>query len=263
MRVLVTNDDGIYAAGLAALCRAARVFGEVWVVAPMAQQSGVGHGITLTRPLRALRVERDGDFVGYGVTGTPADCVKLAISGSLAPRPHLILSGVNDGSNTGIHVLYSGTVGAAVEGAMLGVPSVAVSVDFSDDPDLDTAAEVGCAVVRPMVDRLAEGLDVPKVLNVNVPALPRDRIRGVRLNPQCVQAFTEAMERRSDPRGADYYWLTAGDVPDDVGAGTDCRAVRDGYVSVTPLQFDMTDHDWLGRMSSADLGQVGESDPQG
>ena len=139
MKVLVTNDDGIHAPGLAALASAAERFGDVYILAPVSEQSGVGHGVTLSHPLRTSTAERNGGFSGHAVSGTPADCVKLAVTGSVVPCPDVILSGVNAGRNTGIHLLYSGTVAAAIEGAILGVPSVASSVDFSDAPDFQEA----------------------------------------------------------------------------------------------------------------------------
>ena len=256
MNILITNDDGIRAPGLAALCSAARAFGEVHVVAPHVEQSGAGHAITLVRPLRASRVACGDGLVGWSVTGTPADCVKLAVLAQLIPRPDVVLSGVNFGHNVGLHVFYSGTVAAALEGAMLGIPGVAISVDFSDAPDYPSAAEMGCAAVRPTLEAIERGEDAPGVLNVNVPALPRHQIRGVRAAPQSCHPLAEAMERRQDPRGNGYYWLGAGGMCDDVGPGTDAALVRRGYVTVTPLQFDATDRRWLGRLTPDRLGEV-------
>jgi len=262
MNVLVTNDDGIHAPGLAALREAARSFGDVSVVAPLHEQSGVGHGITLTHPLRISPVHHNGDFLGNAVTGTPADCVKLALSSSEVPRPDVIFSGVNFGHNLGIHVLYSGTVAAAVEGSMYGIPAVALSVSFSEDPDFATAAAVGCDAIRPLVERMTRG-DGPRVLNVNVPALPRDRIRGVRAASQSCRAYTGEMERRTDPRGGEYYWLSGGRMPEGVEEGSDLDIQSQGYVTVTPLHFDVTDREWLGRIEPTDFGDIGPDRAEG
>jgi 5'-nucleotidase len=256
MRILVTNDDGIHAPGLAALVCAARAFGEVVVVAPSIERSGVGHGITLTHPLRATPARVADGISGYAVSGTPADCIKLAISGDLVARPDVVFSGVNLGHNIGIHVFYSGTVAAALEGAMLGVPAVAFSVDFSERPDFRAAAEVGCEAVRPLVERMARGGECPAALNVNVPATPRERLRGVRVAAQCRQPFREVMERRKDPRGREYYWLSGGGSPEEPEAGSDLAAFRQDYVTVTPLFFDVTDRDWLDRLRPEDLGDI-------
>jgi len=253
MNVLVTNDDGIDAPGLAALAEAARAFGQVWVVAPRHEQSGVGHGVTLSRPLRLSRVEREGRLFGHAVSGTPADCVKVAVTASLVPRPGLVLSGVNFGRNAGIHLFYSGTVAAAIEAAMLGVPSAAVSVDFADSPDFTTAAQVACEVIGPMVRRWADGGEAPQALNVNVPALPRGSIRGVRLAAQCSRAFVEVMERRGSEDGSEACWLSDVGWPVGMEEDSDVALVREGYVTVTPLRFDMTDWEWMRRISPADL----------
>jgi len=259
MNILVTNDDGIHAPGLDALARAARRFGNVSVVAPVHEQSGVGHGVTLLQPLRAVPVHRNGGLFGHAVSGTPADCVKLVLTSSICPRPDLIFSGVNFGRNTGIHILYSGTVAAAIEGAILGVPSVAISVDFSAHPRFDEAAAIACEVIKPYVRRVREAQEVPQALNVNVPALPRGRIRGARVTAQCGMAYAENMERRLDPRGRHYYWLTGGDDTVEVEAESDLATLRQRFVTVTPLHFDMTDRRWLERLTPGDLGPIAES----
>ena len=263
MNILLTNDDGIHADGLAALRSAAAAFGDVHVMAPSTERSGVGHGITLTGPLRVSEVNRNGGFFGYAVTGTPADCVKFALGSSVVPRPDLILSGVNFGGNLGIHVLYSGTVAAAIEGAILGVPSIAISVAFGEHIDFGTAAQVGCDVIRPYVAHLASGGEGPPALNVNVPPVPRDQIRGVRMTRQCLQPFSETIEKFRDPWGRDYYWIGGGEMEEPVEEDSDLAAIRERWVTVTPLHFDMTDHEWLAKMTPGDLGDIRAGDAEG
>jgi len=237
--ILVTNDDGIHAPGLAALVDAARTIGEVFVIAPMVEQSGVAHSITLSRPLRVTEVERNDGLFGYGVDGAPADCVKLAVRRLLGRKPDLLLSGVNLGANLGINVFYSGTVAAAREGAILGIASVAVSVQASEQPEFTTAARIAARVARGTLGLAGEGR--PSVLlNVNVPAVPHPRIQGIRATHQSLGGFREGYDARRDRLGRRCYWLTSGAQPEHVDPGSDVEAVEDGFVSVTPLRHDLT-----------------------
>ncbi|NOZ21090.1 MAG: 5'/3'-nucleotidase SurE [Planctomycetes bacterium] len=251
MRILLTNDDGIHAPGLLALKNELSRTAEVDVVAPMAEQSAVGHSITLHRPLRVIEIERDGELVGYGVNGAPADCVKLALAELLDERPDVVVSGINLGANVGVNVLYSGTVAAAIEGAMFGIPSLAVSIEIEDRPQFDPAARIVGKLIRKMP--LAE-LGDHVILNVNVPAIPPSRIKGVKVTRQSVRAPEEAFDRRTDPRGRYYYWITADFDGLAEEEGTDVNALRDGYVSITPLHFDMTRHTLLQKLGNWDLG---------
>jgi 5'-nucleotidase len=218
MRILVTNDDGIMAPGILALRRALAALGEVTVVAPMTPQSAVGHSITLTDPIRVHRVDLGGGAAGYGVEGRPADCVKLAVLELMPQRPDLVASGVNLGANVGINVLYSGTVAAAVEGANYGIPSVAASIEAA----------------------------ASTLLNINVPDLSKGPPRGVRVVPQSRKGWREAWQRRSDPRGRSYYWLIGEEEAEEAGRESDVASLADRFVTVTPLQFDLTDHGRLG-----------------
>jgi len=238
MRILVTNDDGIMAPGLLALRRALADLGRVDVVAPTTPQSAVGHSITLTDPIRAHRVDLGDGIVGQGVEGSPADCVKLAVLELLDEPPDLVASGVNLGANVGINILYSGTVAAAVEGAFFGVPSVAVSIEDSDSPEFDGAA----GIARRLVDQwLARDGGRATLLNVNVPDLARGGPKGVRVAGQSLKGWREGWQRRTDPRGRTYYWMV-GDPAHEQGADSDAAALAGGYVTVTPLRFDLTDH---------------------
>ena len=204
MHILLTNDDGIYAPGIAALQKALRRLGTVSVVAPMMEQSAVGHSITLVHPLRVIAAERRGKFFGYGVSGAPADCVKLAVQELLKRSVDLVVSGINLGSNAGVNALYSGTVAAAVEGVMLGIPGIAVSMDFCERPEFGPAARIAQRLIEAVVRR---GLRPDMLLNVNIPALPLKRIKGIKVTPQSRRMPAEGFERRTDPMGRHYYWI--------------------------------------------------------
>jgi 5'-nucleotidase len=246
--VLLTNDDGIFAPGMEALRRAAADLGAVHVVAPAEQQSGASHSINLYRPVQVRAVRRDGEFIGHMVRGTPVDCVKLAVAELLDDRPDVLISGINDKANFGISVLYSGTVAAAVEGALLGIHSVAVSVAEDGDPDLDYAARLACDLAR---EAVAHPRPRPVLLNVNVPALPRDRIRGVKWIRHNVAPYTERFRTLGRRDDWDHYQIYGVTGPREQTPGDDVAALLDGYVTVTPLRVDFTDHDTLATRSGA------------
>jgi 5'-nucleotidase len=251
MRILVTNDDGIMAPGILALRRALTALGEVTVVAPITPQSAVSHGITLTEPIRVHRVALGDGVTGFGVEGRPADCVKLAVLELMPERPDLVVSGVNLGANVGINVLYSGTVAAAVEGAFYGVPAVAVSIEDSDAADYDGAARIA----RRLIDQLIQkDLGRPVLLNVNVPDLSRGTPKGVKVAVQSTKGWHEAWEQRRDPRGRTYYWLIGDKEVEDEGVDSDVAALAGGYVTVTPLRFDLTDRARMDDVRGLDLG---------
>jgi len=252
LRILLTNDDGINAQGLAALHNVLADIGDVTIVAPDMERSGVAHSITLAQPLRIRRVYHGDQFYGHAVNGSPVDCVKLACSEILDSPPDLVLAGINLGPNVAINVLYSGTVAAAIEGAMLGLPSVAFSLDETERPDFAEAA----AVCRDVLDRiLAHGIQPPTLLNVNVPSLPRAEIKGIRVTHQSRTAYDEHYDKRHDPWQRCYYWIT-GELRRDYEQepDSDLRALRDGYVSVTPLHHDLTHYETIDalRRSLAD-----------
>ncbi len=244
--ILLTNDDGIHAEGLRYLRMAALKIGRVSIVAPESEQSAVGHSITLYDPIKAREVVKDGAFYGYGISGTPADSVKLALHSLLPVRPDLVISGINNGANLGINVLYSGTVSAATEAAILGVPAMAVSFAQKKDPPFQWTL--------PHVERLARwvlqhGLPRGVALSVNIPALPPEEIKGFILTRQGLSRFRESFEQREDPRGNRYYWL-AGEAPaEETDQGIDAVAVRQGYVSVTPLYYDLTAHAYAAQLA--------------
>jgi 5'-nucleotidase len=243
MRILLCNDDGIYAPGISALHRAVREFGDLHVIAPDAERSAAGHAITLADPIKSTPVEKEGGFFGYGIGGTPADCIKLAVCAVLRDTPpDLVLSGINLGSNTGISVIYSGTVSAATEGVILGIPGVAFSLCTYADPEWETAARVAREITRQI---LATPMPRGVLLNVNIPNLPYDQLKGVKITRMGRSRFIEKFHKRLDPRGRTYYWLDGELEVQDDGDDVDIHAVRAGYVSVTPIHLDLTAYDHL------------------
>ena len=202
MRILLTNDDGIYAPGIFALYESLKTDFDVLVVAPESEMSAVGHAITLSMPLRVQEARRNGSFFGYAITGTPADCVKIAVQELLDSPPDIILSGINLGANVGVNILYSGTVSAATEGAFLGFRSAAISLNTRENPDFRFAARFSREIIRFMTESEVRG---GTALNVNIPAVSPEEITGVCITRQGTARFKESFERRNDPRGNIYY----------------------------------------------------------
>ncbi|MFO7718517.1 MAG: 5'/3'-nucleotidase SurE [Thermodesulfobacteriota bacterium] len=244
MDILLTNDDGIQAYGLRCLYRALCAAGHtVTVVAPLTQQSAVGHAVTLSMPLRVEPVQEDG-FSGYGISGTPVDAVKMALSTLLPSPPEVIVSGINAGANVGVDILYSGTVSAATEGALAGFPALAVSIDHFHPWELQ---EQAAWAARFVTQTAWQSLPQRRVLNLNFPACPLDKSKGVRVCPQTQTVYQDEYVRRLDPRGGEYFWLT-GQIPlDEVQSGSDRALLSQDYVTVTPLCFDFTDTALLGQ----------------
>jgi 5'-nucleotidase len=237
MRILLTNDDGIFAPGLAALERALKSLGDVSVVAPSTEQSGVGHAITFLTPLTAKEVF-DGDRRrGWAVDGSPADAVKLGITEFCPTRPDLVVSGINAGLNAGINVLYSGTVAAAIEGAFFGITSLAVSLEWDEHANFDRAAEIGLDVIRGL---LARRPAAGSLFNINIPTRSLTGPVDLRVVPMSVARYGEAFERRVDPRGRAYYWATNEPPPPPSPHESDVTALAAGKVTLTPLDYDLT-----------------------
>jgi len=247
MRILLTNDDGILAEGLGALYEELRNDFEVFVVAPETEMSAVGHAITLANPLRVRSVKRKGGFFGYGVSGTSADCVKIAVHEILQQRPDIVLSGINLGSNVGIDILYSGTASAATEGAFLGIPSVALSLNTKDNPDFGFAARFSRRLIRLITHH---GLKDRTALNVNIPAKPENHIKGVQFTTQDLVSHRDVYEKRSDPRGDVYYWLALEVPVKESPPNTDLNALLDDWITITPISFDLTEPDEVERLRS-------------
>jgi 5'-nucleotidase len=250
MKVLLTNDDGIHAPGLMALYQELNGDFDLDIVAPESEMSAVGHAITLAYPLRVKVVHKNGAFFGYGVTGTPADCVKIAVQELLERPPDIILSGINWGANVGVNVLYSGTVSAATEGAFLGVGAAAISLKREKNPDYGFAARFSREIIRFITEN---GLKKGTALNVNIPAVPTEKITGVSITRQGISRFRERYERRVDPRGNVYYWLTGETPVEEEGPDTDARALRENRITITPITYDLTCLEEVNRLLSSPL----------
>ncbi len=257
MRILLTNDDGVFSPGLAAMARALRRLGEVHIAAPATEQSGVGPAITFLLPLAVKRVFRDREFWAYAVEGTPVDCVKIGVGELLEERPDLVVSGINNGLNAGINIFYSGTVAAALEAAWQGIPSVAVSTQFTDVSETDKvekAAEVAVEIIARILQRPAKQ---GTLYNVNIPfaALASDSDRKVAVVPMDRAAYWDKFDRRLDPMNRRYYWLSGrpGKVENRTGE-TDLSALSRGEITVTPLSVDMTDAATVEEMNREAFG---------
>lgn len=236
--ILITNDDGVTAPGILNLVEAVKDLGKIVVVAPDKPQSGMGHAITIGQPLRLQKVNLFGDIEAYSCTGTPVDCVKLAVDKVLHRKPDLCLSGINHGANHSINVIYSGTMSAAVEAAIESIPSAGFSLlDYSIEADFAGARKYVRIVVEKM---LSTKLEKHTVFNVNIPALPVEVLKGFKLCRQAYAKYEEDFMEREDPHGRMYYWLTGEFVNFDKGKDTDVWALAHGYVSIVPVQFDLT-----------------------
>jgi 5'-nucleotidase len=242
--ILITNDDGIHAPGLAALKTALEPLGRVLVVAPDSERSAMGHAITILNPLRAFEIRRNEELFGLAVNGTPADCVKLAVHNLLPRPPKLVVSGINLGPNLGTNVLYSGTVSAATEGRILGIPSLAVSLrSFDAQSDFAPAGDYARQIAQLI---MTHGLPDGILLNLNVPVIPQAKIKGIRLTRLAKYRYRDWYDHRQDPRGRDYFWLTGKDAEVlNPSPDTDDNAVEEGYVSLTPLCYDLSCLDFI------------------
>jgi 5'-nucleotidase len=238
MEILLTNDDGIYAPGLEALEHELRRLGNVTVVAPATEQSGVGHSITFLSPLICKEVYQGDRRRGWAVEGSPADCVKIGIFKFCPRRPDLVVSGMNGGLNAGINVLYSGTVAAAIEGAFFGITSVAVSLEFDEHAQYERAAAIAGSVVEQI---LAQKGPEPQLYNLNIPTAAIRQPTGLRVVPMSILRYGERYIERQDPKGRSYYWAAPDPAPRPTETETDLSALEGGFVTLSPLQYDMTD----------------------
>jgi 5'-nucleotidase len=246
MRILLTNDDGIYAPGLAAMERALKRLGDVTVVAPAVEQSGVGHSITFLSPLMAKEVFEGDRRRGFAVEGSPADCVKLAVAEFCSEPPELLVSGINGGLNLGINVLYSGTVAGATEGAVFGITSVAVSLEYDEHAQFDKAADMAVGLIEQILAQ-EDAVD-HNLYNINIPTSAFSRPTEVRVVPMATVGWAAEFDRRVDPKGRRYYW-TMGTAPiPTAGELTDLEAWQKGFVTLTPLRIDRTESHMLEQM---------------
>ncbi len=250
MDILLTNDDGIYSEGILVLYDALKKVGRVTVVAPDTEQSAVGHAITMSDPIRVKDAYRRMKYFGRAVSGTPADCVKIAVRSLLKKKPDLVISGINLGPNTGFSVLYSGTVSGATEGAILGIPAIAVSLGTFEKPDFSVAASFAAKMAK-LVRK--NGLPKGTSLNVNVPAVKSSAIKGVKITKQGKTPIIEKFDKRIDPRRRTYYWLTGEVMNIKGGKDTDITALKKGYITITPLHCDMTNHDFIETLANWEI----------
>lgn len=238
--ILITNDDGYHAPGIHALVNAMKELGNIIIVAPDKPQSGMGHAITINDPLRLKKIDSFGDIEAYSCSGTPVDCVKLAKDKLLKQPPDLCVSGINHGSNSSINIIYSGTMSAAMEAAIEGIPAIGFSLlDFSFHADFSSASQYATYIASQVLEY---GLPQSCLLNVNIPAVSTEPIKGIKICRQAVAKWVEEYQERDDPHGKKYYWLTGKFVNYDAGEDTDEWALKHNYVSVVPVQFDLTAH---------------------
>ena len=238
--ILVTNDDGITAPGIRALVNAVKDLGKVIVVAPDSPQSGMGHAVTIGEPLRLHKTEVFEGIDSWECSGTPVDCVKLARDIILKGKPTICLSGINHGANHSINVIYSGTMSAAMEAAIEGVPSIGFSLlDYRYDADFSLAGKIANILAKKMLE---QPMPEHTLLNVNIPKVSADDFKGIKICRQAYAKWQEEFDHRIDPRGKDYFWMTGKFVNMDTGTETDVQALAEGYASVVPVKFDLTDH---------------------
>ncbi|MDP5000412.1 MAG: 5'/3'-nucleotidase SurE [Flavobacterium sp.] len=250
--ILVTNDDGIIAPGIRTLISVMKELGEVVVVAPDSPQSAMGHAITINDTLKLTKVQIDNEVEKeYSCSGTPVDCVKIAVNEILKRKPDLCVSGVNHGSNSSINVIYSGTMSAAVEAGIEGIPAIGFSLlDYSWDADFEPIKNY---IKKIASEVLKNGLPEGVILNVNFPKLAKEDIKGTKICRQAKAMWQEEFDKRTNPHGKDYYWLTGKFVNLDKGTDTDEWALENGYISIVPVQFDLTAHHAMQQLNSWDL----------
>ena len=251
-QILVTNDDGIGSDAIPPLIDALADLGDVHIIAPEINWSGASHSITLFRPLRCRPTRLRSGHAAFMTDGSPTDCVRLAVLGFLRHKPDLVVSGINRGPNLGDDITYSGTVAAAMEGMLSGVPSIAISIGaFAADLDFGPSASFAALIAANILDR---GFAADALLNVNVPALPRERITGVEVTRLGRRNYRDQLVERLDPYGNPYYWVGGPAVSDEAEAGTDVAAVREGKISVTPIYLDLTNHSLIEELARWDWG---------
>lgn len=251
--ILISNDDGVHAPGINALAEEIKKIGDVVVVAPDKQQSAIGHAITVNSPLRVQKIQKNGSFFGYAVDGTPADAVKLAVRSLLPNAPDLVISGINHGSNTAISVIYSGTVSAATEGTILGIPSFAISLTTFAEADFSFAASFARKLALKIVEK---GLPKGTLLNVNVPPGSASEIKGVVVTKQGKSIWNDEFESRRDPNNREYFWLKGDLLELDNDDDIDQRAILNNKVSITPIHYDLTDYAMFEVMKKWDINSL-------
>lgn len=252
MKILISNDDGIQADGIHELAKRLTAFGDIYIVAPDREQSAIGHAITMHQPLRCKKIDfHKLDVHAWWVTGTPADCIKLGIESLLPFRPDLVISGINNGENLGTDVIYSGTVSAAIEGAIFGIPSIAISYARHGNPDFSLPAQAAEHILKPLLE---SGRFDKTLLNINIPPIEKlGDIKGAKVTQLGVKKYRNNFEERKDPRGNSYYWLAGELIEEEIDPDSDIAAIKAGYVSVTPIHFDLTDYSRIEKIKQLNL----------
>ena len=248
--ILITNDDGIHAPGIYALWEAMSQIGNPTVVAPNTEKSAVGHAITISDPIRIQEITRHGGFEGYSVNGTPADCVKVAIHSILDEKPDLVVSGINMGANIGTNILYSGTVSAANLGTMLGIPSIAFSLDALRKGDFSASKHITQNISTIVIEK---GLPTGTLLNVNIPNCNSSDMQGYKVTEQGTEFWEDWLESREDPRGRKYFWMTGNRLNADDSMDLDGYAIANNYVSLTPIHYKLTNESFIPELKTWEM----------
>ena len=248
--IVLCNDDGFQAVGIRAIYKELAKLYEVVIVAPETEQSAMGHAITLTQPLKVRRVVEHGEFIGYAVNGTPADCIKIATTVLFEKTPSMVVSGINQGGNLGTCAIYSGTVSAATEASIEGIPAIAISLDSFESSNFNFAAKFGAKLTKII---LKNGLPDGVALNVNIPAVPESEVKGVSITRQGKSRVIETFDKRVDPRNNTYYWMAGEMCFDEVDDEADCFQVSNNYISITPIHFDLTSYKAIDKLKSWDI----------
>ena len=241
-KILITNDDGISSKGIYALWEAMHDLGDTFIVAPSIEKSASSHSLTLSDPLRVKVIERKNGFKGWSISGTPVDCVKIAIRNILKDRPNIVISGINHGANLGSNIMYSGTVSAAAEGMIMGIPSVAISLASYKTDNYDVVKNFAKKIVENIMDY---GMPKDTLLNVNVPYCKEHEIKGIRITKQGSQYFEDEFEERIDPRNNNYFWIKGRMIDEDQSIDLDSAAIKENYVSITPIHFKLTNESYI------------------
>ena len=244
-KILITNDDGIFSDGIYALWEAINQIGNTFIVAPKKNQSGSSHSITLHDPLQIQYFNRINGFEGWAINGTPADCVKIAIKSIMEDKPDLLVSGINRGANLGTNIIYSGTVSAAMEGTLNGIPSMAISLDSFKTDKYDVAKYIAVDLSNYIIEN---GLPQGTLLNINVPYCDANSIKGKKITMQGTQSFIDEFERRTDPRNRDYFWIKGKIIDKDTSIDYDGKAVKENYVSITPIHSTIINTEYINEL---------------
>ncbi len=255
MKILISNDDGIDARGINELAKYLKDVGDVTIIAPRTEQSAVGHAITMSIPLRVNEYYKNGEFFGYAVDGTPADCVKIGITNILKETPDIVVSGINHGANTAINIVYSGTVSAAREAAIMDIPAIAISLNSHNPQHFEVAGKVAQELVKLVCEHK---LPTGTLLNVNVPDVPENEIAGILPTKQGKTKWDDVYEERIDPYGKKYYWLTGQPKEMDFELDKDHFAVKNNYVAITPVHFDLTDYSAYDQIQNWGVNKIKE-----